>query len=113
MTSNIKKAIVGHKLGESGFKANTSGSYYNAYDSVNDSFKLLEDAITQAGVNTADRKFAQIGINVDSQSSYLAEQDKYDFEGPKNLFDQNQLTDYLLKMVNDHPLLTYIEDPFA
>jgi enolase len=23
------------------------------------------------------------------------------------------LTDYLFKMANDHPLLTYIEDPFA
>jgi len=73
----------------------------------------LEDAIAQAGVNTADRKYAQIGINVDSHANYLPDQDKYDFEGPKNLFDQNLLCDYLLKTVNDHPLLTYIEDPFA
>lgn len=29
------------------------------------------------------------------------------------MFDQNGLADYLLKMVNEHPLLTYIEDAFA
>ena len=113
VTANIKKSIQAHKLGEIGFKANIQGSYFNAFDSINDSFKLIEDAINQAQVNTSERKYAQIGINADSQSSYLAEQDKYDIEGPKNLFDQQMLTDYLFKMANDHPLLTYIEDPFA
>ena len=48
VAGNIKKAISGHKLGENGFKANTTGAYFNALDSVNDSFKLLEDAINQA-----------------------------------------------------------------
>ena len=48
VTANIKKAIAAHKLGEAGFKANVTGSYYNAFDSVNDSFKLLEDAINQS-----------------------------------------------------------------
>lgn len=113
ITANIKKAIQAHKLGEAGFKANIQGSYFNAFDTVNDSFKLLEDAINQAQVNSSKRNYAQIGINADSQSSYLADTDKYDFEGPKNLFDQQMLTDYLFKMANDHPLLTYIEDPFA
>jgi hypothetical protein len=66
VTANIKKTISAHKLGEAGFKANIVGSYYNAFDSINDSFKLLEDAINQAQVNTADRKYAQIGVNIDS-----------------------------------------------
>ena len=62
----IKKAITSHKLGEAGFKANVSGSYFNALDSVNDTFKLLEDAINSTGVNTNERKYFLIGINADS-----------------------------------------------
>lgn len=66
ISSAIKKAITSHKLGEAGFKANVSGSYYNALDSVNDSFKLLEDAINSTGVNTNERKYLLIGVNADS-----------------------------------------------
>lgn len=83
----IKKAITSHKLGEAGFKANVSGAYFNALDSVNDSFKLLEDAIAATGINTEDRKYLLIGVNADSQSSYIEEHNRYDIEGPKNLFD--------------------------
>jgi len=57
VSTNIKKGIAGHKLGENGFKANSTGAYFNAFDSVNDSFKLLEDAISQAQINTSDRQF--------------------------------------------------------
>lgn len=113
ISTAIKKAITSHKLGEAGFKANFSGSYFNALDSVNDSFKLLEDAINSTGVNTNDRKYLLIGINADSQSNYMEEQNRYDIEGPKNLFDQTMLADYFVKMAQDHPLLAYIEDPFA
>jgi enolase len=48
VTGNIKRLIAAHKLGEAGFKVNAQGSYYNAFDTINDSFKLLEDAINQA-----------------------------------------------------------------
>lgn len=109
----IKKAITSHKAGEAGFKANASGSYFNALDSVNDSFKMLEDAISSTGLNTNERKVLQIGINADSQTSFIEESSKYDIEGPKNLFDQTMLADWFTKLAQDHPLLTYIEDPFA
>ena len=55
----------------------------------------------------------QIGVNVDSNSSYIADQERYDIEGPKNLFDSQMLVDWLFKMASDHPLLTYVEDPMA
>ena len=58
--------FISHKLGENGFKANMSGSYYNALESVNDTFKFLEDAIASTGVNTAERKVLLIGVNADS-----------------------------------------------
>jgi enolase len=38
---------------------------------------------------------------------------KYEWDGPKNQFDENQLSEFYEKMINDHPLLEYIEDPFA
>ena len=87
LSAAIKKAISSHKLGEAGFKANVSGSYFNALDSVNDSFKLIEDAIASTGINTNERKYLTIGINADSTSSFIEEQNRYDIEGPKNLFD--------------------------
>jgi enolase len=34
-------------------------------------------------------------------------------EGPKNLFDTDQLIEYLVKMCNEHPLLEYLEDPLV
>ena len=109
----VKKSVESHKLGINAFKANQSGAYFNALENVNETYKLLEDAINQTNINTQDRKILTIGINADSQSSYLAEQEKYDIEGPKNLFDQTMLADWFVKMAQDHPLLTYIEDPFA
>ena len=113
LSAAIKKAITSHKLGEAGFKANVSGAYFNALDTVNDSFKLLEDAINSTGVNTNDRKYFTIGINADSQSSFIEDQNRYDIEGPKNLFDQTMLADWFVKLAQDHPLLAYIEDAFA
>ncbi len=74
---------------------------------------MLEDAINSTGVNTSDKKYLQIGINADSQAFYIEEQNRYDIEGPKNLFDQTMLADWFVKMAQDHPLLVYIEDPFA
>ena len=65
---------------------------------MNETFKLIEDAINQTGINTQERKFLTIGINADSHSSYLQDQDRYDIEGPKNLFDQTMLADWFVKM---------------
>lgn len=62
----IRKGISTTKVGEAGFKPNQSGSYYNAYDTINDSFKLLEEAIAATGVNTDTKKILSIGINAES-----------------------------------------------
>ena len=86
----------------------TTGRIHVATD-----LKLLEDAINATGLNTNERKYLTIGINADSQSSFIEESGRYDIEGPKNLFDQTMLADWFVKMAQDHPLLTYIEDPFA
>ena len=43
----------------------------------------------------------------------MKEQGKYDLEGPKNLFDTDQVIEWLVKMCNEHPLLEYLEDPLV
>ena len=41
----IKKGVQSHKLGENGFKPTPGGSYFNAHENHNETFKLIEDAI--------------------------------------------------------------------
>jgi len=106
----IKKGVQSHKLGENGFKANQSGQYFNAHDSHNETFKLIEDAINQSGAN-AQSQCLTIGIQVDPDQFFIPEQGKYDVDGPKNLYDAKMLADWYVKLCNEHPLLAYIEDP--
>ena len=53
----------------------------------NDSFKLLEDAINQMGVNTPESRKLKIGINADASNWYLEDLLKYEYDGPKMQFD--------------------------
>lgn len=52
-----------------------------------------------------------IGLQIDPDQFYLTEQGKYDIDGPKNLYDTKMLIDWYVKIINDHPLVTYLEDP--
>jgi hypothetical protein len=55
----------------------------------------------------------KFGINPDIESFYLKDQNKYDIEGPKNLYDTDMVIEWLVKMCNEHPLLEYLEDPLV
>lgn len=46
VSAAIKKGVSSHKLGETGFKLTPGGSYFNAHDNHNETFKLIEEAIT-------------------------------------------------------------------
>ena len=83
----IEKAISSTKAGLTAFKKASDGSYFNASDDINMSFKILEDAIGQLGINTSDRKYVKIGINTDSHNWYLDDVQKYDWDGPKIQYD--------------------------
>lgn len=109
----IEKGLSATKGGLAAFKRSPDGSFLNAFESINDSFKLLEDAINSVGINTPERQFLKIGVNTDAQSFFLEEQSRYDWDGPKNLWDQGQLIDFYNKLITDHPLLEYIEDCFG
>jgi len=110
VSSAIKKAVQTHKLGENGFKPNASGAYFNAHENHNETFKLVEDAINASGANQ-HQACLSIGIQVDPDQFFLPEQGKYDIDGPKNLYDVKMLCDWYVKIINDHPLVTYLEDP--
>lgn len=58
----------------------------------------------------------RIGVNCDAD--FLFNKDpkdpnKYEVEGAKGGISSAQLQEYYLKMLQEHPLLTYLEDAFA
>ena len=83
----FRKKLSTHKSGENGFKPGADGSYLNILDTVNESFKYIEDSIDQTGVNSADHKVFRIGVGVDAENNFNVDQQKYDYEGPKNAMD--------------------------
>ena len=109
----IEKGIASTKAGLAAFKKGPDGSYYNAFDGINECFKLLEDAINGSGVNSATQNFLRIGVNTDARNWFLEEAGKYEWDGPKNQMEPDQLGDFYEKMCGDHPLLSYIEDGFC
>lgn len=61
-------------------------------------------------IQTETRKILTIGMQMEADPYLSGDSGKYDIEGPKNLFDAKMLTEWYLKIVADHPLVTYIED---
>ena len=59
------------------------------------------------------KKYLKIGFNPDMDSYFIREQGKYDVDGPKTLYDADMVTEYFVKMCNEHPLVEYLEDPLA
>jgi enolase len=85
----IIKSVSATKAGIGAFKRSPDGSLYNAYDNINDSFKLLEEAISSVGINTDERKYLKIGVNTDAQSWFVEDAGKYEWDGPKNQMDSD------------------------
>ena len=57
-----------------------------------------------------------LGVNCDAENLFNKDPkdpNKYDIEGMKVQSTKDQLIEYYIKMCQDHPLLTYIEDPFG
>jgi len=67
LNAKIEEGIKATKVGLAGFKkGSTDGACFNAFDNINECFKLLEDAITAVGINTDETKYLKIGINADA-----------------------------------------------
>lgn len=50
----LKKAVSSGKVGESAFKPNEEGCYFNAFPSIAETLKQIEDAIVASGANGTD-----------------------------------------------------------
>lgn len=50
----LKKAVSTGKIGESAFKPNEEGSYFNAFPTIAETLKQIEDAIAASGANGQD-----------------------------------------------------------
>ena len=77
---------------------------------------MVEEAIALSGANDEDRKVFTIGLNCDADSGFNRDPkdpNKYEQEGQKVVFDSNQMCDYYLKVIREHPLVTYVEDAFS
>lgn len=138
--TSLRKQLLAVKGGEAAFKPDGDGPCFNAFASINETFKQIEDALNAACQvltpnpsapvsvpQTADsqsQKLAQdilakpIRLGVNCDADFLFNKDpkdpnKYDVEGAKGQQTSAQLQEYYLKMITDHPLVTYIEDAFA
>jgi enolase len=72
----------------------------------------MEDAITATGANTETKKFFKIGVNCDAHNWFVEDVNKYEWDGPKVQYDEAALIDFYDKLINDHPLIEFIEDSF-
>jgi len=114
--ATLKKAIMATKVGEAGFKLGVDGVYFNANANIAESFKMIEEAIVLSGANDDGRKLFQIGVNADADSGYnkdAKDPGKYEQEGQKTQFGVEAMIEYYTKMLQEHPLLTYLEDAFG
>mmetsp|Transcript_6812 Transcript_6812/g.11483 ORF Transcript_6812/g.11483 Transcript_6812/m.11483 type:complete len:225 (-) Transcript_6812:635-1309(-) len=110
----FEKSLSSQKVGLGAFKKpSIEGAFFNAFDNINEAFRVIEECINGLGVNTEQEQVVKIGVNADAQNWFVEDQSKYDWDGPKSLMDSDQLMDFYDKLLNEHPLLEYIEDPFG
>lgn len=74
------------------------------------------DMSKSGGFDPDFRPVFKIGINCDAETLFNKDPkdpNKYECEGSKTGIGFQQMSDYLVNMCKEHPLLEYIEDPFA
>lgn len=85
----VEKTVGSTKQGLAAFKRGVDGAFFNAYDNINECFKVIEDAINSTGINSEQKKYFKIGINTDAISWFLEEANKYEWDGPKVQYDED------------------------
>ena len=73
-------------------------------DTINDNLKIVEDAITAANA----KEHMAIGLSWAADTLFNQDTKKYELENPKTPFDNDQMIDYLVKLVQDKPLIQYL-----
>eukprot|EP00917_Polyrhabdina_sp_WS-2016_P027792 GHVP01059358.1.p1 GENE.GHVP01059358.1~~GHVP01059358.1.p1 ORF type:complete len:439 (+),score=92.29 GHVP01059358.1:208-1524(+) len=106
----ILKGILKAKYGQDSINVGDEGGFApSAIESTDECLCVLKEAIEKAGYT--DR--IKIAIDAAASEFYIADDDSYDmgFKTHKNKLFDDELADYYLKMVGDHPIIS-LEDPF-
>ena len=74
-----------------------------------DNLKIVEDAINSAGA----KDIFSIGLSWAADTLFSTDTKKYELENPKTPFDNDQMIEYLVKLLVDKPIIQYLEDPLA
>jgi hypothetical protein len=77
---------------------------------LNDILKLIETIISEVN---APEDTLYIGIDCNANNYYNEQSKTYDIEGAKKAPDTDQTIDYYVKLVTEHPLIRYLEEPIA
>ena len=109
----IKKSLTAGKAGESGMKTNNEGSFNPPSDKYEDVLKLMEGFIKDINTAMDNQNVVSLGIDFNADNYFNPKDNTYDTEGAKKPLDNIQLVDTYIKLITDHPLLTYLEQPLS
>ena len=109
----IRKSLTAGKAGENGMKTNNEGSFTPPSDKYEDVLKLMEGFIKDINTSMDNQNVVSLGIDFNSDNYFNPKDNTYDSEGAKKPLDNIQLVDSYIKLIADHPLLTYLEQPLS
>ena len=109
----IKKSLTAGKAGENGMRTNNEGSFTPPSDKYEDVLKLMEGFIKEINASMNNQNLVSLGIDFNAENFFNSKDGTYEPEGVKKAVDSNALIDIYLKLINDHPSLTYLEQPLA
>ena len=109
----IKKSLTAGKAGDNGMKTNNEGSFNPPSDKYEDVIKLMEGFIKDINTSMNNQNIVSLGIDFNADNFFNPKDNTYDTEGAKKPLDNVQLIDTYLKLITDHPSLTYMEEPLA
>ena len=109
----IKKSLTAGKAGENGMKTNNEGSFNPPSDKYEDVLKLMEGFIKEINTSMNNQNVVSLGIDFNAENFFNSKDNTYEPEGVKKPVDNTQLVDSYIKLITDHPSLTYLEQPLA
>ncbi len=90
-------------------RLNNEGSFYPPSDKLEDILKLLEGVIKEVDIPDV----LKLGIDCNANNYYVESEKTYEMDGFKKNPDSKQLIEFYVKLLNDHPLIEYLEEPFS
>ena len=109
----IKKTLTAGKAGENGMKTNNEDSFTPPSDKYEDVLKLMEGFIKEINTAMNNQNVVSLGIDFNAENFFNSNDLTYEPEGVKKAIDNAQLVDSYIKLINEHPSLTYLEQPLA